>query len=291
MPARPRSIRGASEVGELQARRDHVAVHDAGEEACSARRRRRDVIASSKRARPSATSPASDEDEALCMDRHRTQVPDRRTAARSRRPASTSSMARSGRRRTSPPSLRARRGIPARDTPVSPRRQEPSRVFPPALFAGSGSRLGLHVVTLIAGMAVPTDDTRGLGRPAARGHAARAAGDEHEGVLGDRAVRAHQRRADQHDHGVAPDLRHVAAGDRAARDGAGARRAAHAVGGDRVRRRARLRAVCCSATSCRSPTPPCCSCSSVFIFVNVAVLVLRREPVDPSTGGRRPCCR
>ena len=126
---------------------------------------------------------------------------------------------------------------------VAEETKEPSRVFPPALFAGLGIALAVYmVVTLIAGMAVPTDTLAGVRRAAARGRAARAAGDEHEGLLGDRAVRAHERRADQHDHGVAADLRHVAAGDRAARDGPRPRRAPHAVGGDRLRRGARVRA-------------------------------------------------
>ena len=36
----------------------------------------------------------------------------------------------------------------------------------------------------------------------------------------------------------------------------------------------------CSATSSRSPTRPCCSCSACSSRVNIAVLVLRRDPVD-----------
>ena len=164
---------------------------------------------------------------------------------------------------------------------VAEETQEPSRAFPRALFGGLAVAGVIYLlVTMTASMVVSTDDAGRVRRSAARGGARGAARHPAQAVSRHRAARGRQRRADQHDHGLAAGLRDVAPGHRAARLRP---RAARPAG----RRTSRSCSPRCwhgadprPATWRRWPTPPwsCCwACSSI---VNITVLVLRRDEVD-----------
>ena len=111
--------------------------------------------------------------------------------------------------------------------------------YPKALFGG----------LLIAGVAVPARDdrrldgradrrSRRLQRPAAGGRQTGPARDPREALRGDRPARAVQRRADQHDHGLAAAVRDGARRASCRRRSRRFCRAAHAVVRDRVDDRA-----------------------------------------------------
>ena len=82
----------------------------------------------------------------------------------------------------------------------------PARDYPRALFGGLlDRRASIYLaVTIVASMVVPT----GRRSPAPTGRCSRSSRSgplaiDHEGLRGDRALRGRQRRADQHDHGLA----------------------------------------------------------------------------------------
>ena len=101
---------------------------------------------------------------------------------------------------------------------VAEEARDPGRDYPRALFGGLLIAGAIYLlVTVVASMVVPTERLADSDGPLLEVVQVGPAEHVDEGLLGDRAVRAGQRRADQHDHGVADRLRHVARGHPAAR--------------------------------------------------------------------------
>ena len=176
---------------------------------------------------------------------------------------------------------------------VAEETKEPSRVFPNALFTGLGIALAVYIlVTLVAGMAVPTDQLAGSDGPllevvqlgplamntkvfSAIALFALANGALINMIMASRLIYGMAQQ------GIVPQPMGRVHGERRTPWVAIIFVAALA-----------LVAVRGSATSSRSPTRPCCSCSGVFVSVNIAVLDAAARPGGARrTGTRRRCCR
>ena len=165
---------------------------------------------------------------------------------------------------------------------VAEETRDPSRVFPRALFLGLGvAGVVYMLVTVIASMAVPTDSSSSSDGPLLEVVDQGPLGDVDQGVRGDRAVRADQRRADQPDHGLAARLRHEPRGDRAARRSAACTRGASTpwVAILFTASLAALLVVVGDLETLADTTV--LLLLFVFVVVNAAVLVLRRDAGRP----------
>ncbi len=141
--------------------------------------------------------------------------------------------------------------------------KRPSTTYPKALFGGLAIVGVLYMgVTFIASAVVPTDELAGSSAPLLQVVEIGPARAADEALRSDHAVRARQRRLDQHDHGLAARLRHVERGRRRPRLRPRAAEAQDAVGRDPVHDRRSPWSSSRPATSRRSPTRPCSCCSA-----------------------------
>jgi amino acid transporter len=162
---------------------------------------------------------------------------------------------------------------------VAEETQDPARTFPRALFAG----LLIAAASTSWSRSWPRRSSppaaRRVRRAAARGRPRGPARHPDAPVLGDRARGDRERRADQHDHGLAPRLRHVAPGILPS-----------VFGRVHPRRATPWVAIIFTTLICMAliavgnltqlANTTVLLLLLVFTAVNVAVLVLRRDPVD-----------
>ena len=164
---------------------------------------------------------------------------------------------------------------------VAEETRDPSRVFPRALFIGLAiAGVVYMLVTVIASMAVPTDQLVDSDGPLLEVVDQGPLGMSTKVFAAIALFALDQRRADQPDHGLAARLRHEPRGDRAAaRSAACTRGAARPTWRSSSPRRSRRLLVIVGDLETLADTTVLLLLF-VFVCVNAAVLVLRREPVD-----------
>ncbi len=174
---------------------------------------------------------------------------------------------------------------------ISEEVKDPTSVYPKVIFGGLRDRR----------RDLPPGHDRRLGRradrgpdelvrPSAGGREAGAARDRHEGLLRDRPPRALERRAHQHDHGLAPPLRHVARGRPAQAVRGGPLGPPDAVGRDHLHDARRAPGSSSRPTSRALRATTVALLLIVFTVVNATVLVAaprsRRPRALPGAVGR-----
>ena len=167
---------------------------------------------------------------------------------------------------------------------------EPTRNYPRALFLGLGVTGVIYVlVALTCSLLVPPEKLEESSGPLLEVVEAGGLSFPAEAVRADRPRRGHQHRADQHADGVPAGLRHVARGHRAEAARPGARSPAYAVRAIVFTTLLGFGLVSTSKVEDLGDTTALLLLC-VFAVVNVAVLVLRREPSSTSTSAPRRCC-
>ena len=174
---------------------------------------------------------------------------------------------------------------------VAEETKEPARDYPRALFGG----LAAAGVDLPAGHGArldgrPDRPARRVRRPAARGGRPGPLGMSTEDLLRHRAVRAGQRRADQHDHGLAAAVRHGAARASCRAPFGACTRARQTPWVAIVFTTALAAALIVDGRPRDLADTTVLLLLVVFAMVNVCVLVLRRDRVATTTSARRPPC-